>query len=158
MSSHNTLGNGEWLKVGQSLWSEDGSVEFKMQGDGKIAVYWGGQCQFQNTKEQRQDIKVSRCRKMATWSSSRFPILHSSCSSALVAYNSWTVPSLKLTRLCAVTTMVQPSGTPIRPAPRVTALSSAPCRTMAMSSFTRALPSGPVAPTRARFSLGTITT
>ncbi|KAF4467147.1 lectin [Fusarium albosuccineum] len=55
--SHNTLGNGEWLKVGQSLWSQDGSVELKMQEDGKIAVYWGGQCQFQNTKEQRHDVK-----------------------------------------------------------------------------------------------------
>ncbi|KAI1258025.1 hypothetical protein MGN70_001070 [Eutypa lata] len=55
--SHNTLGNGEWLLVGQSLWSQDGSVEFKMQGDGKIAVYWGGQCRFQNTADQRHDIK-----------------------------------------------------------------------------------------------------
>ena len=50
--SHNTLGNGEWLKVGQSLFSADGSVEFKMQDDGKIAVYWGGECRFQNTREQ----------------------------------------------------------------------------------------------------------
>ncbi|KAF4982279.1 hypothetical protein FZEAL_2065 [Fusarium zealandicum] len=55
--SHNTLGNGEWLKPGQSLWSQDGSVEFKMQQDGKIAVYWGGQCRYQNTAQQRQDIK-----------------------------------------------------------------------------------------------------
>ncbi|KAK5657001.1 hypothetical protein OQA88_3524 [Cercophora sp. LCS_1] len=53
----NTLGNGEWLKVGESLWSEDGSVEFKMQGDGKIAVYWGGKCQYQSSREQRNDIK-----------------------------------------------------------------------------------------------------
>ncbi|EPS39173.1 hypothetical protein H072_7084 [Dactylellina haptotyla CBS 200.50] len=57
MSTHNTLGNGEWLLVGHSLWSTDGSVEFKMQGDGKIAVYWGGQCRFQNTTQQRNDIK-----------------------------------------------------------------------------------------------------
>lgn len=57
MSSHNTLGNSEWLNVGQSLFSSDGSVEFKMQGDGKIAVYWGGQCRFQNTADQRQDVK-----------------------------------------------------------------------------------------------------
>ncbi|KPM35841.1 hypothetical protein AK830_g10726 [Neonectria ditissima] len=57
MSSHNTLGNGEWLLKGSSLWSQDGSVELKMQGDGKIAIYWGGQCRFQNTASQRQDIK-----------------------------------------------------------------------------------------------------
>lgn len=57
MSSHNTLGNSEWLKSGQSLWSSDGSVELKMQGDGKIAVYWGGQCRYQNTKETSQDVK-----------------------------------------------------------------------------------------------------
>jgi hypothetical protein len=57
MSSHNTLGNSEWLKTGQSLWSSDGSVEFKMQGDGKIAVYWGGKCQFQNTAEQTSGVK-----------------------------------------------------------------------------------------------------
>ncbi|KAI1326729.1 bulb-type lectin domain-containing protein [Xylariaceae sp. FL0255] len=57
MSSHNTLGNGEWLLNGNSLFSEDGTVEFKMQGDGKIAVYWGGYCQFQNTRDQRQDVK-----------------------------------------------------------------------------------------------------
>ncbi|KAF2463941.1 uncharacterized protein BDR25DRAFT_307479 [Lindgomyces ingoldianus] len=42
--SHNTLSNGEWLL-------------FKMQGDGKIAVYWGGQCRFQNTAVQRPNIK-----------------------------------------------------------------------------------------------------
>ncbi|KAE8377664.1 bulb-type lectin domain-containing protein [Aspergillus bertholletiae] len=56
----NTLGNGEWLKVGQSLWSEDGSVEFKMQHDGKIAVYVDGECKFQNTKEQREDVQGIR--------------------------------------------------------------------------------------------------
>ncbi|KAE8350010.1 bulb-type lectin domain-containing protein [Aspergillus coremiiformis] len=55
--SHSTLGNGEWLLNGNSLFSEDGTVEFKMQGDGKIAVYWDGQCQFQNTANQRRDIK-----------------------------------------------------------------------------------------------------
>jgi hypothetical protein len=48
--SHNTLGNGEWLLVGNSLFSEDGSVELKMQGDGKIAVY-------KNTAAQRNDVK-----------------------------------------------------------------------------------------------------
>ncbi|KXX80974.1 Mannose-specific lectin [Madurella mycetomatis] len=55
--SHNTLGNGEWLLTGSSLWSNDGTVEFKMQGDGKIAVYHGGQCQFQNTATQSKNIK-----------------------------------------------------------------------------------------------------
>lgn len=56
-TTHNTLGTNEWLLSGNSLWSTDGSVEFKMQGDGKIAVYWGGKLQWQNTKEQRSDIK-----------------------------------------------------------------------------------------------------
>ncbi|KAI1825523.1 bulb-type lectin domain-containing protein [Xylaria intraflava] len=56
-STHNTLGNGEWLLVGQSLFSNDGSVEFKMQQDGKIAVYWGGKCQWQNTAQQFYDRK-----------------------------------------------------------------------------------------------------
>lgn len=55
--SHNTLGNGEWLLVGNSLFSQDGSVEFKMQGDGKIAIYSGGTCKFQNTANQRSDVK-----------------------------------------------------------------------------------------------------
>ncbi|GAP88267.1 putative mannose-binding lectin [Rosellinia necatrix] len=55
--SHNTLGNGEWLLTGNSLWSNDGSVEFKMQGDGKIAVYWGGKLQWQNTAQQNYNIK-----------------------------------------------------------------------------------------------------
>jgi hypothetical protein len=55
--SHNTLGNGEWLLVGQSLFSQNGSVELRMQSDGKFAVYSGGICVFQNTAEQRTDIK-----------------------------------------------------------------------------------------------------
>ncbi|KAI1434045.1 bulb-type lectin domain-containing protein [Xylaria sp. CBS 124048] len=55
--SHSTLGNGEWLVPGQSLFSTDGSVEFKMQQDGKIAVYWGGKCQWQNTADQFYDRK-----------------------------------------------------------------------------------------------------
>ena len=54
---HNCLGPGEWLYPGNSLWSNDKSVEFKMQGDGKVAVYWGGQLRFQNTTKQRSDIK-----------------------------------------------------------------------------------------------------
>ncbi|KAJ4172202.1 hypothetical protein NW754_002390 [Fusarium falciforme] len=51
-----TLKNGEWLKVGDSLWSPDGSVELKMQEDGKLAIYWEGECRFQTTDEERGDI------------------------------------------------------------------------------------------------------
>ncbi|KAF3905055.1 hypothetical protein AA313_de0206790 [Arthrobotrys entomopaga] len=54
---HNTLGNGEWLLNGSSLWSNDGSVEFRMQTDGKVAVYWGGECRWQNTAEQQSGVK-----------------------------------------------------------------------------------------------------
>ncbi|KAB8206020.1 bulb-type lectin domain-containing protein [Aspergillus parasiticus] len=53
----NTLGNGEWLEVGQSLWSQNGEVELKMQHDGKIAVYVNRECVFQNTADQRDDVK-----------------------------------------------------------------------------------------------------
>ncbi|KAK6526458.1 hypothetical protein TWF694_005044 [Orbilia ellipsospora] len=53
----NTIGNGQWLLRGNSLFSEDGSVEFKMQEDGKIAIYWGGECRWQNTAQQRYDVK-----------------------------------------------------------------------------------------------------
>ncbi|KAE8167362.1 bulb-type lectin domain-containing protein [Aspergillus tamarii] len=53
----NTLGNGEWLKVGESLWSENGETEFKMQQDGKIALYVNARCEWQNTAEQRYDVK-----------------------------------------------------------------------------------------------------
>ncbi|MET9647238.1 hypothetical protein ACFZB6_25270 [Streptomyces syringium] len=56
-TTKSTLGNGEWLMTGNSLFSEDGSVEFKCQEDGKVAIYWGGQCRWQNTKEQRYDVK-----------------------------------------------------------------------------------------------------
>ncbi|KAE8139528.1 bulb-type lectin domain-containing protein [Aspergillus pseudotamarii] len=60
-----TLHNGEWLDVGNSLWSENGQFEFRMQDDGKIAVYKGGdpdngddgECIWQNTPQQRDDIK-----------------------------------------------------------------------------------------------------
>ncbi|KAE8370485.1 bulb-type lectin domain-containing protein [Aspergillus caelatus] len=63
-----TLPNGEWLEVGESLWSENGEFEFRMQDDGKIAVYQGGdpdngddgRCIWQNTAEQRYDIKGIR--------------------------------------------------------------------------------------------------
>ncbi|KAI0395234.1 bulb-type lectin domain-containing protein [Xylariaceae sp. FL0594] len=57
MSKHSTLGNGEWLLTGQSLFSADGSVELRMQDDGKIALYYGGECRWQNTPDQRYDIK-----------------------------------------------------------------------------------------------------
>ncbi|KAE8314334.1 hypothetical protein BDV41DRAFT_534063 [Aspergillus transmontanensis] len=53
----NTLGNGEWLEVGQSLWSQNGEVELKMQHDGKIAIYVNEKCVFQNTADQRDDVK-----------------------------------------------------------------------------------------------------
>ncbi|KAE8323670.1 bulb-type lectin domain-containing protein [Aspergillus sergii] len=53
----NTLGNGEWLEVGQSLWSENGKVELRMQDDGKLAIYKNGECVFQSTDEQRDDIR-----------------------------------------------------------------------------------------------------
>ncbi|KAF4442927.1 Mannose-specific lectin [Fusarium austroafricanum] len=46
------LNNGDWLLVGQSLWSEDGTVECRMQDDGKIAVYHGDYCAWQSTAEQ----------------------------------------------------------------------------------------------------------
>ncbi|EER29923.1 hypothetical protein D8B26_007189 [Coccidioides posadasii str. Silveira] len=61
--SHSTLGNGEWLLKGNSLFSEDRSVEFKMQEDGKIAVYWGGQCRFQNTSHQSYNMKGIKMEK-----------------------------------------------------------------------------------------------
>ncbi|KOV63251.1 hypothetical protein ADK64_21060 [Streptomyces sp. MMG1121] len=55
--NRSTLGNGEWLQVGSSLFSEDGSVEFKCQTDGKVAIYWGGEARWQNTPQQRYDVK-----------------------------------------------------------------------------------------------------
>ncbi|KAF4460870.1 Mannose-specific lectin [Fusarium albosuccineum] len=51
------LDNGEWLLVGQSIFSDDGSVELRMQDDGKLAVYYDDECQWQSTAEQRWDIK-----------------------------------------------------------------------------------------------------
>lgn len=50
-------GNGEGMHQDQSLSSEDGSVEFKSQEDAKIAIYWDGESRWQNTKEQRYDVK-----------------------------------------------------------------------------------------------------
>ena len=54
---HNTLGNDEWLLTGNSLFSENGVYEFRMQKDGKIVVYENGEPKWQNTKEQRFDVK-----------------------------------------------------------------------------------------------------
>ncbi|KAI0877451.1 bulb-type lectin domain-containing protein [Hypoxylon argillaceum] len=55
--SHSTLGNDEWLLNGKSLLSNDGTVELRMQDDGKIAIYWGGECQWENTREQKYNVK-----------------------------------------------------------------------------------------------------
>ena len=57
---HNTLGNDEWLLTGNSLWSENGVYEFRMQDDGKIVVYENSNPRWQNTKEQRSDVKGVR--------------------------------------------------------------------------------------------------
>lgn len=54
---HNTLGSEEWLLSGNSLWSQNHEYELKMQNDGKIAVYRQGQFIWQNTREQRADVK-----------------------------------------------------------------------------------------------------
>ncbi|KAM5354107.1 hypothetical protein ACJ41O_000757 [Fusarium nematophilum] len=54
------LDNGQWLLVGQSIWSDDGTVELRMQDDGKLAVYYDDECQWQSTPEQRWDIKGAR--------------------------------------------------------------------------------------------------
>jgi hypothetical protein len=59
-SPHNTLGNDEWLLTGNSLFSENGVYEFRMQKDGKIVVYENGEPKWQNTKEQRSDVKGVR--------------------------------------------------------------------------------------------------
>ncbi|KAK4185373.1 bulb-type lectin domain-containing protein [Podospora australis] len=48
----NTLGKGESLGPQESLWSSDGRVEAKYQGDGKLAVYRDGTCIWQSTAEQ----------------------------------------------------------------------------------------------------------
>ncbi|CAJ0546635.1 Ff.00g012620.m01.CDS01 [Fusarium sp. VM40] len=51
------LDNDNWLYPGDSLTSENGNNEFKMQDDGKICIYWEGDCVWQNTEDQRDDIK-----------------------------------------------------------------------------------------------------
>lgn len=50
------LNNGEWLLIDNSLFSEDGSVELRMQKDGKLAVYHDEKCVWQNTAEQDWNI------------------------------------------------------------------------------------------------------
>ncbi|KAM0193861.1 hypothetical protein ACHAPI_007525 [Fusarium lateritium] len=50
------LNNGEWLLTNNSLFSEDGSVELRMQDDGKLAVYHGEHCAWQSTDYQEPDI------------------------------------------------------------------------------------------------------
>lgn len=56
-NTHSTLGNNEWLLTGDSLWSENGVYECRMQDDGKIVVYENGIAIWQNTSEQRDDVK-----------------------------------------------------------------------------------------------------
>ncbi|KAF5656754.1 mannose-specific lectin [Fusarium heterosporum] len=51
------LDNDNWLYPGDSLTSDNGSNEFKMQEDGKICIYWEGECVWQAFEEQRDDIK-----------------------------------------------------------------------------------------------------
>ncbi|KAJ4138686.1 hypothetical protein NW768_002541 [Fusarium equiseti] len=49
------LSNGEWLLVGNSIWSDDNGTEFRMQQDGKVCVYHGDHCAWQSTPEQNWD-------------------------------------------------------------------------------------------------------
>jgi hypothetical protein len=53
----NILDNGDWLLVGNSLFSTDDKVELKMQVDGKLALYKEGKLLWQNTAEQDYNIK-----------------------------------------------------------------------------------------------------
>ena len=58
MSSRtNTLGNGEWLLSGNSLWSVNGTYELRMQRDGKICLYENDNPIWQNTREQPKNVK-----------------------------------------------------------------------------------------------------
>ncbi|KAL2155258.1 hypothetical protein VTH82DRAFT_3934 [Thermothelomyces myriococcoides] len=57
MAYHSVLGNGEWLLTGNKLVSPDGKTEFAAQHDGKVAIYRNGVCVFQNTADQRYDVK-----------------------------------------------------------------------------------------------------
>ena len=55
--TRSTLGNGEWLLAGNSLFSEDGRTELRMQDDGKIAIYRGGLCDWQSSPHTHVDVK-----------------------------------------------------------------------------------------------------
>ncbi|KAB8207286.1 D-mannose binding lectin [Aspergillus parasiticus SU-1] len=46
---------GDWVELGHSLKSKDGTVEFGVQADGRLVLSHSGQCVFQT--EQRNDIK-----------------------------------------------------------------------------------------------------
>lgn len=50
------LSNGDWLLVGNSIFSDDNGTEFRMQDDGKVAVYHGEECAWQNTAEQNWQV------------------------------------------------------------------------------------------------------
>lgn len=50
------ISNGEWLTPGRKKVSPNGKTELRMQDDGKIAVYREGECLWQNTPNQRDDI------------------------------------------------------------------------------------------------------
>lgn len=52
-----TLGKGESLGPQESLWSADGKIEAKFQGDGKLAVYRDGSCIWQSTPNQVNNPK-----------------------------------------------------------------------------------------------------
>lgn len=52
-----TLGNDEWLYPDQKLVSPNGKSEFCMQSDGKIVIYKDGKPIWQNTPQQRSDVK-----------------------------------------------------------------------------------------------------
>ncbi|KAL2157080.1 hypothetical protein VTH06DRAFT_7036 [Thermothelomyces fergusii] len=58
MPSNNVLANGQKLHPGESIFSPDGNTEFRCQTDGKVAVYRDGECVWQNTAEQRDDINA----------------------------------------------------------------------------------------------------
>jgi hypothetical protein len=51
------LDNDNWLYPGDGLTSENGSAEFKIEDDGRMSIYWDGECVWQNTDEGREDIK-----------------------------------------------------------------------------------------------------
>ncbi|EIT72408.1 hypothetical protein AO1008_11467 [Aspergillus oryzae 100-8] len=53
----NILQNGQWLRPGHNIKSEDDRSGLTMQEDGKIDVYHDGRCVWQNTREQRYDIQ-----------------------------------------------------------------------------------------------------